>query len=196
MKRNKIKILFIFFSLLVSNLFSQDLKDINTLDDAQNFIILNRDVKAKLKRVTLSKGSDSLALFLDKIQELEDLGKAKLLVNKPIKAIKLNYVFFNGKEISVKEINKRRAEVLYMYKKGVSSDELVHQFTMDRNIKPGGNFGWIDEDLVDSVFISEVKKHKKGDVFIIDVPKNEWYYVVFKLFDDRQKHLIQYIEIE
>ncbi len=182
------------FSFVISAQ-SQVLKDINTIEEAEMFVILNRDIKAEVKTISFSRNDDSLTYYKNKIAALETLGKAKLLVSKPIVAIKVNYVFFDGTRLTMKEINEKRAEVLQMHKKGISSDDLVRQFTMDTNIKPGGNFGWINENDVDSTFVSEIKKHKKGDIFIINIPEKNWYYVVFKLYDDQKKYLIQYIEI-
>jgi len=178
------------------NLQSQDLKDIKTVQEAEMFVILNRDIKAEVKTISFSRNEDSLTYYKNKIAALEALGNGKLLVSKPIVAIKVNYVFFDGTRLTMKEINEKRAEVLQMHKKGVSSDDLVRQFNMDGNIKNGGNFGWINENDVDSTFVSEIKKHKKGEVFRIDVPERNWYYVVFKLYNDQKKYLIQYIEIK
>lgn len=183
------------FSFVISAQ-SQVLKDINTIEEAEIFVALNRDVKAKIIEVSFSRNEDSLAYYKNKITKLETLGKAKLLESKPIVAIKVNYIFFDGTRLTMKEINEKRAEVLQMHKKGISSDDLVRQFTMDTNIKPGGNFGWINENDVDITFVSEIKKHKKGDIFIINIPEKNWYYVVFKLYDDQKKYLIQYIEIK
>ena len=98
--------------------------------------------------------------------------------------------------MAIDAINKKRAEIFEKHKKGTSSDDLVREFNMDGNIKDGGNFGWINENDIDKTFASEVKKHKKGAVFKIDVPERNWYYVVFKLYDDQKKYLIQYIEIK
>lgn len=181
--------------LFAINLQSQVLKDINTLEDAEMFVIMHRDISAEVKTITFSRNADSLLYYKNKIAASDALGKGKLLVSKPIVAIKVNYIFFDGKKMSLPSINKKRAEIFQMHKKGTSSDDLVRQFTMDRNIKEGGNFGWIDENDVDATFVSEVKKHKKDAVFEIDVPENDWYYIVFKLYDDQEKYLLQYIEI-
>lgn len=174
---------------------SQVLKDINTVEEARVFVVLNRDISAKVISVSFSKNNDSLSYYKNKIAKLEASGKGKLLESKAIVAMKVNYVYFDGSQITKQEIDKKRATVFNMHKKGISSDDIVRQFTMDSNIKDGGNFGWIDENDVNEIFASEVKKHKKGDVFTIDIPEENWYYVVFKLYDDKLKYLIQYIEI-
>ena len=82
-----------------------------------------------------------------------------------------------------------------LYEKGISSDELVVQYTMDHNVKPGGNFGWIDDVNVEPTFREAVKKHKKGDIFLVDTPELNWYYVVFKLYDDVEKIALYYVKV-
>ena len=119
----------------------------------------------------------------------------KFLESKAIVAIKVNYIFFDGTKLSKKAIDSKRKEILSMHQKGSSSDDLVAQFTMDHNVKPGGNFGWRDELDVESTFREAVKKHKKGDVFTVDVPELNWYYVVFKLYDDIEKVALFYIKV-
>ena len=192
----RIIITFYLIFLFAINLQSQVLKDVNTVKDAEMFVILNRNIKAEVKTVSFSRNEDSLAYYKNKVAELEVLGKGKLLESKPIVAIKVNYIYFNGEQLSMQEINNKRAVIFEKHKKGASSDDLVREFNMDGNIKDGGNFGWIDENNIDKTFASEVKKHKKGAAFKIDIPERNWYYVVFKLYDDQKKYLIQYIEIK
>ena len=59
-----------------------------------------------------------------------------------------------------------------------------------------GDLDWFNEGIMVKVFEDEIKNHKKGDVFIVNIPKRKWYYVVYKTQDDKEKIKLTYIEKE
>ena len=187
------------FTLLLlitfSNLIAQkiDLSAINSVADVEEYI--KRDSSAFVIIDYISTTKDSLTYYKNQFNEKAKTENIKFLEAKPSVSMKVNYIFFDGKRLSKNEIDFKRKEILDLYNKGVSSDELVAKYTMDHNIKPGGNFGWIDDVNVEPTFREAVKKHKKGDVFFIDTPELNWYYVVFKLYDDIEKVVIYYIKV-
>lgn len=185
----------LFLLFIFSNFYAQniDLSKINTIVEAEEFINTNTDVFATIDNISTTL--DSLPYYQKELKNRTLTENIKVLEYKTILAIKVNYIFFDGKKRSKKAIDLKREEILDLYEKGTSSDDLVAQFTMDSNIKKGGNFGWIDENLVEKTFCEAVKKHKKGDVFIIDVPNLKWYYVVFKLYDDIEKVALYYLKV-
>ena len=179
----------------LSNMLAQevDLSNVNSIADAQVFIEENPSVFAMTDYISTTK--DSVSYYRDQINLKTVREQKKFLEVKPIVSMKLNYIFFDGSQLSKATIDLKRKEILELYKKGATSDELVAQFTMDRNVKPGGNFGWIDELAVEPTFREAVKRHKKNDVFVVDVPDKKWYYIVFKLYDDIEKVVLYYIKI-
>ena len=187
------------FTLLLlitfSNLTAQkiDLTAINSIEDAEKYKEINTDRFTIIDYIATT--NDSLNYYKNQLSEKSKTENIKVLEVKPIVAMKVNYIFFYGKTLSKKEIDLKRKEILDLYDKGVSSDELVAKYTMDHNSKPGGNFGWIDDVNVEPTFREAVKKHKKGDVFLVDTPELNWYYVVFKLYDDVEKVAIYYIKV-
>ena len=182
-----------FFTLLLLVAFStlnaqnKDLSTIKTISAAEDSVWDIFDYFTTTK--------DSLTYYKNQLQQRLKSENIKFLESKAIVSIKVNYIFFDGTKLSKKAIDAKRTEILNMYQKGISSDDLVAQFTMDHNIKPGGNFGWKDELDVEPTFREAVKKHKKGDVFTVDVPELNWYYVVFKLYDDVEKVALYYIKV-
>ena len=170
-----------------------DLSKVNSIADAQAFIDENSNVFAMIEYITTTK--DSIDFYKNQINLKTENQQKKFLEVTPIVAMKLNYIFFDESQLSKEAIDLKRNEILELYKKGATSDELVAQFTMDHNVKPGGNFGWIDELAVEPTFREAVKRHKKNDVFIVDVPDKKWYYIVFKLYDDIEKVALYYIKI-
>jgi len=181
--------------LVLLNLNAQkiDLTAINSIEDAEKYKEINTDRFTIIDYIATTK--DSLNYYKNQLNEKSKTENIKVLEVKPIVAMKVNYIFFYGKTLSKKEIDLKRKEILDLYDKGVSSNELVAKYTMDHNIKPGGNFGWIDDVNVEPTFREAVKKHKKGDVFLVDTPELNWYYVVFKLYDDIEKVALYYVKV-
>jgi hypothetical protein len=55
-----------------------------------------------------------------------------------------------------------------------------------------GDLGWFfGEDMVPKELQDAVSKHKLGDVFFVDVPERQWYYIVKKTYDDQIKKEIK-----
>lgn len=185
----------LFFIFIATNFYAQknDLSQINTIIEAEKFIDSNTDVFATIDYISTTL--DSLDFYQKELENRAFTENIKVLEHKTIVAIKVNYIFFDGKELSKKNIDLKRKEILDLYEKGTSSDDLVAEFTMDRNVRKGGNFGWIDEKKVESTFWNAVIEHKKDDVFIVDVPEYKWYYVVFKLYDDIEKVGLYYLKV-
>ena len=184
-------VLLIAFS--ISNAQNVDLSNLNSVADVEEFIKRDSTVFAFVDYIATTK--DSLTYYQSQLQQRAKSENIKFLESKAIVAIKVNYIFFDGTKLSKKAIDSRRKEILSMHQKGSSSDDLVAQFTMDHNVKPWGNFGWREELDVEPTFREAVKKHKKGDVFTVDVPELNWYYIVFKLYDDIEKVALYYIKV-
>ena len=184
-------VLLIAFS--ISNAQNVDLSNLNSVADSEEFIKRDSTVFAFVDYIATTK--DSLMYYQNQLQQRAKIENIKFLESKAIVAIKVNYIFFDGTKLSKKAIDSRRKEILSMHQKGSSSDDLVAQFTMDHNVKPWGNFGWREELDVEPTFREAVKKHKKGDVFTVDVPELNWYYIVFKLYDDIEKVALYYIKV-
>jgi len=185
----------VFLLIAFSNINAQkiDLSAIHSIADAEEYIKRDSSVFVIIDYISTTK--DSLMYYENQFNEKAKTENIKFLETQPIVAMKLNYIFFDGKTLSKKEIDLKRQEILDLYEKGISSDELVVQYTMDHNVKPGGNFGWIDDVNVEPTFREAVKKHKKGDVFLVDTPELNWYHVVFKLYDDVEKIILYYVKV-
>jgi parvulin-like peptidyl-prolyl isomerase len=185
----------VFLLIAFSNIIAQkiDLSAIHSIADAEEYIKRDSSVFVIIDYISTTK--DSLTYYENQFNEKAKTENIKFLETQPIVAMKLNYIFFDGKTLSKKEIDLKRQEILDLYEKGISSDELVVQYTMDHNVKPGGNFGWIDDVNVEPTFREAVKKHKKGDIFLVDTPELNWYYVVFKLYDDVEKIALYYVKV-
>jgi parvulin-like peptidyl-prolyl isomerase len=73
--------------------------------------------------------------------------------------------------------------IIRKVKNGGSFSSLVATCTMDSN--PTGDLGWFKENMMVKDFETAIRKHKKGDLFTVDIPDKQWYYVCLKTYDDR-----------
>jgi parvulin-like peptidyl-prolyl isomerase len=54
---------------------------------------------------------------------------------------------------------------------------------MDGN--PTGDTKWFQEKSMVEEFEKAVRSHKKGEIFIVDTPSQNWYHVVLKTYSDK-----------
>ena len=106
----------------------------------------------------------------------------KILKIDSILSFRVSYIFFDGNQLSAKQVDSLRKEVILQYKAGASFFDLVQQYNMDANIS--GDTKWFTEGMMVKEFEDAVKRHKKGDIFTVDIPDNNWYHVVLKTFEE------------
>jgi parvulin-like peptidyl-prolyl isomerase len=123
------------------------------------------------------------------MKELKKVSKSISIAKA--KAMRVSYVYLDGSKLTKDEINIIRNTVIEEYGKGISFAQLANKHTMD-NTKDG-DLGWFDEDVMVKTFEDEIKKHKKGSIFLVDIDENKWYYVVLKTHNDIEKIKLTYI---
>ena len=92
------------------------------------------------------------------------------------------YIYLDGTQLSMKEIDSIRSEILARRDEDFLS--LVKEYNMDGN--PTGRLDWVAKKALVKEYELAVLSHKKGDIFTVDVPSNKWYYVVLKTRDDSE----------
>lgn len=93
-------------------------------------------------------------------------------------ACKVNYIYLNGKKHNKKEIEEIRKQIIDQYNSGTSFIELVKEYNEDGN--PTGELDWFYKGMMDDDFDEAVRKRNANEIFIVDVTKNYWFYVVLK----------------
>ena len=130
---------------------------------------------------------DSLNFYLSKLKDKsESISFAKTF------SMRVSYIYLDGSVIKKEELDKIRETILSEYKKkNISFSTLANKYTMDT--AKDGDLGWFDEGMMVKAFEDEIKNHKKDEIFTVDIPENNWYYVVLKTYDDIEKIKITYI---
>ena len=187
----------LFYLLSFGQISETDLSKINTIAQAEQFIAKNPKAKAKL--FTISSIRDTSEMMLPLYSKKTgftfniDNNSYKILQIDSNLTFRVKYIFFSGTEFTKKEIDIKRQGILSQYKKGTRFTSLVQKHTSDKN--ETGDTGWFAENTLVKGFETAIKSHKKNDIFTVDIPEQNWYYVVLKTFDDRFAKKITLIKI-
>jgi parvulin-like peptidyl-prolyl isomerase len=163
-----------------------ELDKIETISQAKKYI--KNHPTADVKLLTINSGVDTSEIFLPLYNKYTgftfniDNDSYKILKIDSILSYRVNYIYFDGNQLSAKQIDSLRKDIISQYKEGANFFDLVQQYNMDANIS--GDTQWFTEGMMVKEFEDAVKRHKKGDIFIVDTPDNNWYHVVLKTFDD------------
>ncbi|MEY8849111.1 peptidylprolyl isomerase [Psychroserpens sp. XS_ASV72] len=168
--------------------FERELDSIQSESEAQAFIENNKSIKGKVIVFNKEKHHTRIA------DELFRLGKGskkiyktdmkktyyKVIDKNEIPYQRLSYIFFDGKQKSMDEINDLRRKIATKYNEGYRFEDLAKHHSMDHNAKRGGDLGWVTQgdlhpDFEDLVLNST---HPINEIFEVDIPKQNWHYLV------------------
>ncbi|OXA88702.1 peptidylprolyl isomerase [Flavobacterium hercynium] len=169
---------------------SQNLKEINSLEEAENFVKLN----PKAEITTLEISNDSLDYYKNRFLEKDLIDRDRIVQTESIISMRISYIYLDGSKLTINDINKKRGEIIKLYKKGKSFEELVAIYNMDSNANKG-DLGWFNEGTMNKTFEDVIKSHKNNDLFEIDIPENKWYYVVLKTYNDLPKSIFYILSV-
>jgi hypothetical protein len=129
---------------------------------------------------------DSISFYLNKLRPIS----SSISFSK-CKSMRVSYIYLDGSKMKMKDIGNLREKLISEYRKGTSFATLANSYTMDNS--KDGDLGWFVEGQMEKSFQDEILKHKKGEIFTVDIPANNWFYLVLKTFDDIEKTKITYI---
>lgn len=121
----------------------------------------------------------------------------KIMEKKDYTASSVRCIYFNGNDLDYTKLDSLRDLVIGLYEADKNEKNfaaLANEYTMDGN-RSGGLFRWYDPALMVETFSEEVVKHKKDDIFKIDIPDRQWFYVVLKLADEQAVTNTSFIKI-
>jgi parvulin-like peptidyl-prolyl isomerase len=195
------KVLFSALLLLVSSsIFAQltvreQFEKIKTTQDAEKYIAANPNLKPALLNVVYGKDTTLLdkRLLKQNKGDIFSVGYVTYKVLEVEEAIqyRASYVFLDRGSLNNREIDSLSKIIVQKHSSGTPFEQLADQYTMDGNTTHG-DLGWFfGEDMVPKELQDAVSKHKLGEVFFVDVPERQWYYIVKKTYDDQIKKEIK-----
>jgi parvulin-like peptidyl-prolyl isomerase len=171
----------------------QLLEKINTVKDAE--IVIDSDSSLHGSVVSIDQLKDTTDfdkyLFSKKVHHTEvfkaEGGKEpfvlKILDKEELMKYRVNYIYLGTAVLTKAKIDSLRLALIDRIKKGEDFEKLAKEYSMDANASKGGDFGWHDDLEIHEDFLKEVKKHKKGDVYTVDIVEYKWYYVVKNTYE-------------
>jgi parvulin-like peptidyl-prolyl isomerase len=122
----------------------------------------------------------------------------KSLAVVPLTAFRVQYIYLDQSKLSVRQIDSLRTIILNRLKIGDPFELLAQTYSMDGNAKKGGDLGWFPEGMMERSFETQIKKHKLGEVFTVDIPAQQWYYIVKNTHAPRtdQQTTLLFIEVK
>ncbi|WP_111682793.1 peptidylprolyl isomerase [Winogradskyella tangerina] len=185
----------------------QELDSIKTTEDAKIFaktykkvhkskvLTFNKEKhKTKLadELFKLSKGGKKVVKKDDKKTYYKVIDKDKTLHHR------VSYIYFDGRKMTMADINAKRSKIINQFKQGYKFEALAEIHSMDLNAKRGGDLGWFPEGQMHPDFENAVKSHSKDDIFTLDIPDRQWYYIVLKTYeakDIEEITVLKYTEV-
>jgi hypothetical protein len=179
---------------------AQELKHIKNLIQAEGF------VKKNLKNNALLKTVYSNAVNLTPIERSilkKPVGSMFTIGNELYKIIHdtvntqdaFQYIFLDGNTITKSEIDAIRIEITKQYKNGESIENLYQKYHMDtRNTT--SDLGWSNYENAQLELNKVLSKHKNKDIFNIDLPQYNWYYVVKNNLKTKSARKVTYIKVK
>ena len=187
------------------NDFESELDSIQTLDEAKIYVQKNKSIKGTVITFNKEKHHTKLADELFSLSKgskkvyKTDMEKTyyKVIEKNEIPYQRMSYIFLNGKEKSVEEINSLRTNIISKYRKGFRFEDLAKHYSMDSNANRGGDLGWVTHGDLHPDFEAEVlnDSYQVNDVFTVDIPEQQWYYVILKTEDTKYIEEIKVLKV-
>jgi parvulin-like peptidyl-prolyl isomerase len=172
-----------------------DQQKIYTLKDVKDYDLKHPEIKAMVYSETVSKDSVEIVKKLHHNVLYYGNDLHRVIDVSPVVEMRARCIVFDAKKMPVSEINNKRNEILRYYSQGKSFKELAIEYTMDPGATKGGDLGWFTEKQMMGDFGKTVGTHKKGDIFTVDMERNDWYFVVLKTEDTQTRYEVSIVQI-
>lgn len=181
-------LLFISASVFAQETVVEKFQKIVTVQQAQQFIDANPQLKPALLKLSAGKDSSLIdkRLLRQKQGDIFSVGYVtyKVLEAKESVQYRASYIFLDGGSLTPSEVESLKKEIMQKINAGESWDALSDKYTMDGNKTRGDTEWFFGEYSFPKEFQDAVQKHNKGDVFFLDVADKDWHYIIKKTYDD------------
>lgn len=181
--------------ILAQQTVTEKFQKIATLEQAQQYISANPELKPALLELQLGRDSTLIdkRLLRQNKGDVFSVGYVtyKVLEVKESIALRASYIFLDGGSLTKSEVDSLKKIIVQRASAGEDWGKLSDQYTMDGN-KTKGDTDWFwGEYSFPKEFQDAVQKHKTGEIFFVDVPEKQWHYIVKKTHDDDVKKEIK-----
>jgi parvulin-like peptidyl-prolyl isomerase len=170
---------------------TEQFQKINTIQQAEQYIAANAQLKPALMYLSAGKDSGLLEkrLLRQKQGDVFSVGNVtyKILDVKDTINFRASYIFLDGGTYTKSQIDSLKNVIMKKISAGESFEALSDQYTMDGNQTRGDTDWFYGEYMMPKEFQDAVQKNKTGDVFFLDVSEKQWHYIIKKTHDDRIK---------
>lgn len=187
----------VFFALLISSAIvaqetvTEKFQKINNLQQAEQFITANPQLKPAILRLSAGKDSSLIEkrLLRQKQGDIFSVGYVtyKVLESKDTVDYRASYIFLDGSVLSQREVDSLKKEIVAKANAGTPFEQLSDEYTMDGNTTRGDTDWFFGEFMFPKEFQDAVAAHKQGEIFFVDVSEKDWHYIVKKTHNDRVK---------
>jgi parvulin-like peptidyl-prolyl isomerase len=168
---------------------TEKFQKISTLEQAQQYIAANPDLKPAMMDVSYGKDSGLLEkrLLRQNKGDVFSVGYVtyKVIDVKESTSLRAAYIFLDGGSLSKSEIDSLKKIITQKASAGEDWGKLSDQYTMDGNKTRGDTDWFYGEFSFPKEFQDAVQKHKQGEIFFVDVPEKQWHYIVKKTHNDQ-----------
>ncbi|MFD0988492.1 peptidylprolyl isomerase [Mariniflexile jejuense] len=191
--------------LNAQNSTEKELEGIETPEQINNYLELKKSKDNKLITFNEEKHKTILAGELFKLPK----GGIKTVTSNFEKTIykvvektkttyyRASYIYLDGSKYNLTDLNTLRTKLINEYKNGAPFDFLAKRYSMDENANKGGDLGWFTQGELYATFENEIinKNHALNAIFTVDIPENNWYYVVLKTHEPKDISEIKVLKI-
>lgn len=168
----------------------KDLKDIETLEQAQEYVGVTKSKKKNILVFNTEKHHSKLAKELlempvgfTKTEKTQFKKTTYKVVNKEKEPhYRISYIFFDGNKMPVGQIYELRKIIMAKYNKGVAFDALAKKYSMAQNSRKGGDSGWVKDGQLPIEIEEEANdlKHEVGAIFDVGITEDNGFYIIKK----------------
>ncbi|GAA4231011.1 hypothetical protein GCM10022291_02530 [Postechiella marina] len=183
----------------------KELKSLENIEQAETYLEKKASKKNKFIVFNEEKHKTTLAKKLFKMpvggteKTENEFEKTFYKVVEKIKTpyYRVAYIYLNGKQIDLKEVNSYRDDLITKYNNSSPFNFLAKRHSMDKNATRGGDSGWFSKNDKNSTFETLIieDNHDLDAIFPLDIPSESSYYVVLKTHEPKEISEIKVLKI-
>ncbi|MGJ5641001.1 peptidylprolyl isomerase [Formosa sp. S-31] len=183
------------------------LDTITNTEQAKRFIKSNKGFKGKIFTFNVEQHDTNMAKDLfklskgnSKVYENEfEKTTYKVIEKEDVMYYRVHYIFINSEGFTDYELKRYKQTIFSKFNQGIPFKNLIQQYSMDKNIRRGGDTGWFTAGTMPAEFEEEVihnnKNHYINKLFTVDISSKKWHYVILKTEEPKPIEEIKVLKI-